>query len=232
MMGRRTVVLVFWSTITAVLAALPIDGQTLLVGRDLTGALEWAEAAPPAMVVAALTRAAAVLGAAYLSAASLLFFVAALVPSAGVVARLVPRGTARLLGAMVGVAAVVGVPAAAAEEPSTSDRRATMQPVTISEVVVEPAPTTATMTWVEPAPIVAPASTTPPIAEDPNAPSRTWEVRCGEHFWTIAEATLDQRTDGVGLEQHWRELIELNRAQLPDPSNPDLILPGMLLRLP
>lgn len=64
----------------------------------------------------------------------------------------------------------------------------------------------------------------------------SWTVACGEHFWSIAEAVLRSElgqppSDDV-LTDYWRALIEANRADLPDPGNPDLIHPGMELRLP
>lgn len=78
----------------------------------------------------------------------------------------------------------------------------------------------------------------PPEPEPPPAavPERTWEVRPGQHFWAVAERVLaeawsrtpsDREVDG-----YWRRLIEVNRAQLRDPGNPDLLYPGQVLTVP
>jgi nucleoid-associated protein YgaU len=64
----------------------------------------------------------------------------------------------------------------------------------------------------------------------------TWTVAAGEHFWSIAEAVVGRRTDRTPttseVARYWAELIEVNRPLLPDPSNPDLLYPGIALRLP
>lgn len=64
----------------------------------------------------------------------------------------------------------------------------------------------------------------------------THVVAPGEHLWSIAAAHLAESTgttpSASEVAPYWRELIELNRADLPDPGNPDLLLPGVELRLP
>ena len=63
-----------------------------------------------------------------------------------------------------------------------------------------------------------------------------WNVKPGDHFWSIAAAvvressTFEPSTSQVG--EYWLRLIESNRGSLPDPSNPDLIYPGMTLITP
>jgi nucleoid-associated protein YgaU len=61
-------------------------------------------------------------------------------------------------------------------------------------------------------------------------------VKAGESFWTIAAAIAEQRLghpptvaeiDGV-----WRVLIDANRAQLPNPADPDLLYVGIVLTIP
>jgi nucleoid-associated protein YgaU len=68
------------------------------------------------------------------------------------------------------------------------------------------------------------------------AMSSIWLVESGDHFWSIAQRVLIE-ADGASpsndrLTEYWSELIEVNRPSLPDPGNPDLILPGMTLNLP
>ena len=64
----------------------------------------------------------------------------------------------------------------------------------------------------------------------------TWTIHCGDHFWSIAERVLTdrngERPSDQRLRSYWLQLIEANRAELPDPSNPDLILPGMIMQIP
>jgi hypothetical protein len=66
--------------------------------------------------------------------------------------------------------------------------------------------------------------------------SSTWLVQSGDHLWSIAERTLAKAwarsVSDDEVVPYWREVIELNRARLADPSNPDLIFPGQTLVLP
>lgn len=61
-------------------------------------------------------------------------------------------------------------------------------------------------------------------------------VRPGDSLWTIARGALAEQSDGpVDEEQvatYWTRVIERNRADLPDPANPDLIFPGDVIFLP
>ena len=61
-------------------------------------------------------------------------------------------------------------------------------------------------------------------------------VRSGDSLWRIAEqrlaGALDRAPEDAEIVPYWRELIERNRAGLPDPDDPDLILPGQRLELP
>ena len=63
-----------------------------------------------------------------------------------------------------------------------------------------------------------------------------WEVRPGDHFWSVAEHVLerggaDVTSDGA-VTEYWRRLIVANADRLADPKNPDLIFPGQVLTLP
>jgi nucleoid-associated protein YgaU len=75
---------------------------------------------------------------------------------------------------------------------------------------------------------------TRPIASP--AETATWLVRPGDNFWTIAARVLKRswgrRPTDAEVDGYWVRLIELNRSQLADPHNPDLILPGQLFFVP
>ena len=105
-----------------------------------------------------------------------------------------------------------------------------------------PAPGSATMTRLgEPAPVagardpagpVAPPGAPPPPAIDPTA----WVVEQADSFWSIA-AEVTAAPDGSPADErtvtrYWHALIEANRSRLPDPANPDLLVPGQHLTVP
>ncbi len=68
------------------------------------------------------------------------------------------------------------------------------------------------------------------------APGGRWTVRAGDNLWDIAEAVLvDAAGAPVELEAvhaYWLRVIEANRHQLADPTNPDLLFSGQPLELP
>ena len=66
----------------------------------------------------------------------------------------------------------------------------------------------------------------------PAAQGRVHTVQPGEHFWAIAERTIAEEGLDIGVTEYWQRLIDLNRAGLVDPDNPDLIFPGQVLVLP
>jgi hypothetical protein len=79
------------------------------------------------------------------------------------------------------------------------------------------------------------AVTPPPSTAYPHG-DRTWTVRPGDHLWHIAHDTVATRlghapTDAA-VAPYWEQLIEVNRARLVDPDNPDLIFPGQVFTLP
>jgi hypothetical protein len=89
---------------------------------------------------------------------------------------------------------------------------------------------TTTTTTVAPRPDAVPAPVTPGPADPPPHAPRPDEVlvRPGDSFWSIAEDHAD-RTD---VAAYWRDLIAANRDRLVDRSNPDLLYPAQVLRLP
>ncbi|MGH8899498.1 MAG: LysM peptidoglycan-binding domain-containing protein [Egibacteraceae bacterium] len=87
-----------------------------------------------------------------------------------------------------------------------------------------------------PQPVAAPAVS---AAERPApAPQErgTYVVRHGDHLWGIAEETLEKAWGYPPTDEqivpYWQQLIEINRAVLVDPGNPDLILPGQTFTVP
>jgi len=70
----------------------------------------------------------------------------------------------------------------------------------------------------------------------PEGAQRTWAVRSGEHLWGIAERVLaegrDQPPGDDEVARYWEQLIEVNRARLADPGNPDLVYPGQVFLVP
>ena len=65
---------------------------------------------------------------------------------------------------------------------------------------------------------------------------QTWTVEQGEHFWSIAETTLEDTRSASPSEgevaSYWRKLIEANQDRLLPPHDPDLIYPGQSLAIP
>ena len=65
---------------------------------------------------------------------------------------------------------------------------------------------------------------------------RTYTLVAGDHLWKVAERTLTaalgHRPDAQRLGRYWWQLVEANRSRLPDPANPDFVVPGMVVVLP
>ncbi len=85
---------------------------------------------------------------------------------------------------------------------------------------------------------VQPPSNAPWVVRDepPQVVAATWEVQPGQHFWSIAEHTLQEAWGRAPSDQevegYWRALLAENRDVLADPSNPDLVYPGQVFTLP
>jgi nucleoid-associated protein YgaU len=63
----------------------------------------------------------------------------------------------------------------------------------------------------------------------------TWRVEPGDSLWAIAEDVVrTARADAPdrAVARYWRSLVEANRAELVDPGNHDLLVPGQQLVLP
>jgi hypothetical protein len=88
-------------------------------------------------------------------------------------------------------------------------------------------------------PSLGPAEIRPEPAAPPEAPSTTAPaitVAPGDNFWSLAEGivtvALGRPATGDEVAAAWMALIEANRDRLVDPADPDLLLPGQVLRLP
>lgn len=68
-------------------------------------------------------------------------------------------------------------------------------------------------------------------------PQRAVTVEPGDNLWSIAAAALERRAGGGAptereVAAYWLQVIELNRAKLPDPRDPGLLFPGDVIALP
>lgn len=82
--------------------------------------------------------------------------------------------------------------------------------------------------------MVTPGTATMHLMDD-SVPT-TWTIVSGDHLWGVAETTLERAwarppTDPETT-PYWQAVIELNRARLADPANPDLVYPGQIFDLP
>ncbi len=59
-----------------------------------------------------------------------------------------------------------------------------------------------------------------------------WIVERGDHLWSIAQRTAPADASLTDVGKHWLAIIELNRSNLPDANNPDLIYPGDVITIP
>jgi nucleoid-associated protein YgaU len=136
--------------------------------------------------------------------------------SAPFVARIVRAG----VGVSLGTSSLVLAPAALGPVPvAAAAVAADDEPVIMRDLTAEAAP---------PEPAVAPAVVPAEPAE--------WAVQPGDSFWRIAESSLASAwgrppTDRE-IDPYWRGLIAANRDRLTVRDNPDLLVPGQMLRTP
>ncbi len=106
--------------------------------------------------------------------------------------------------------------------PTTASTTSTRTPTTTT------APSTTSASIGQPA--IAARATEAPLARP-----QTYVVRSGDSFWSIAEDLVERdnpHTSDAAIARYWRALIADNRALLPDPSNPDVLLVGTTIALP
>ena len=86
----------------------------------------------------------------------------------------------------------------------------------------------------------APAQASIPDALPTTAPAAAvdtrWEVRPGDHLWSVAAGVLEEAWGAPATDDevapYWRRLVEANRSVLADPANPDLLFPAQILTIP
>lgn len=77
-----------------------------------------------------------------------------------------------------------------------------------------------------------------PAASAPQTPppADRWEVKPGQHFWSVAErllaSTWPRPPSDEEVDPYWRRLVAANRSVLRDPDNPDLLYPGQVIAVP
>ncbi|MEI7887442.1 MAG: hypothetical protein WCJ04_08625 [Actinomycetes bacterium] len=90
-------------------------------------------------------------------------------------------------------------------------------------------------------PTMSTPATTGPTTTSPTTTSLTttstgYTVATGDNFWVISEQVLRMRIgeqpSAAQIADYSAQLIDLNRQELNDPQNPDLIVPGQIFQLP
>jgi nucleoid-associated protein YgaU len=202
--------------VAAVLALARADEPALTPPPPSPGGwAAWASGRTPVEAAAAVLRIGALAAAGYLLALTVLGLVAVLLRrrrAAELAARLSPAVVRWFLGAWLAGSLAAGPAAAAGSSP----------PPTMVLLPHDEPP---------PAPAPAPAPSPPPVPA-----VATITLAPGDHLWSVAARTLAMAWGRVPAElevaPYWRLLVELNRARLPNPADPDLVFPGDVLQLP
>lgn len=224
----------------------------------------WVDAVGPATAVVACLRVMGiVLGWYLLAVTSLWWLSTSSLRARALVVRLVPRVLRRMVGGAAGVTlAATAVAVAAVPVGPQTVASALLQPAEDPPPDpgdVDPSPTTSPPESpntgqseppgpgrsappqrptarlerfrFEPRPIDLPLRSAPQ-----RVPYERWSVRCGDHFWAIAQEVLIEagwvHPTPFEIERYWRTLVRHNAERLVDPANPDLILPGQQFELP
>ena len=226
-MIRRTLPLVAWVAFLVVaLAALHGLGDGAL-GAPPAGDLgPWLEQTGPATAAFALLRIVALALGWYLLATTLAATVLRLLRAdraATGVERTAPAFVRRLVRGAAGLTLAAGAmtSVAAADDAAVTMRRLDQEPPVTMRRLPPDAP---------------PPPAAPAPVPDPPAATRTWTVAPGQSFWTVAELVLTESwqrpPSDDQIDPYWRQLVEANRSQLADPSNPDLLFPEQVLHVP
>jgi hypothetical protein len=236
--------LVAWTAVlSGVVAAMIALGNGALAGPDLRSPstwATWAQDSTPADAVMSVLRIVVLALAAYLLVVTLLA-VAFRLGDAGREVSVLDVVTLpfvrSIVQAGIGVGLVGATVAGVAAQPMP---RSAPTSADAAIVAAEPAPTIAAID--APAPVPSTVEAAAPAADvavhaRPEPPAaRTWTVAPGDHLWSIAERTV---ADALGrppaeaeVVAYWQSLLDVNRASLADPENPDLLFSGQVLTLP
>ena len=231
--------------LAAAIAALTVMGRGALGVPPLFDRAAWGpwvSSRDAVTVVFAGLRVLTLAAAWYLLGATLVGIVARLLRSARLIA-LADVVTVPAVRRVLQSALGVGFATAALAAGSGSTVSLPARPVAAATMPAASAPATpADIAPRAPAPPIAlPVDQPPPPADvaarDPqHTKPRTWTARPGDHFWSIAEDVLARHRDRSPTDdevaEYWERLVAMNRSQLVDAGNPDLILPGQEFVLP
>jgi len=221
---------------------------------DASARTAWWQSRTGLDVVMALSRAMCLLFALYITLLYLLALIAIVanrLSTAQNVLRLLPPsfrlGLAGIVGASITLTSMGHAPQGS-DAPQVTPSSAvdpslptTSQP-SVATTTTTARSTTTSMIGSDPAPPneSAQANAETPVAlpsPQDNRGDRTYVIQPGDHLWSIAEAELRRRNPDVHLStreisRYWKKLCTLNRANLRDPKNLDLIYPGDSVVLP
>lgn len=239
--GRGPAPLVAWLLgLVAVLAGVARLGATPALSApplDRPGHLAaWATAREPVEAAFAVLRLTVGAAAAYLLAVTLLALLVRLV-HAGRLATAVDLVTVPLVRRLVRGALGLGLAGATAAGPLAAGPVSALSSRSAAGLVVPQ--------WQgAPSPPVGDADGSPPTMERldeapvPGGAPASSEVTlaAGDHLWSTAERALASAWGRAPSDDEvapfWRGLVAANRHRLPDPANPDLVLPGLTVVVP
>jgi hypothetical protein len=204
---------------------------------------QWASGRESLDAAAGISRLLATVAISYLLVVSVAHLLALAWGPAGLrrlTARLSPGPVAALAAtAVLGgspFAAAIGTPGA----PAAGGNESGESPAPVMRVIEDDYPrTTTTVPRTTTPPGEAPTTgltPTPPSPAPEDANAKDYSVVSGDNFWVIAQrrVRLDLGREGTEAEirGYWLALMELNAPRMVEPGNPNLLLPGQVLRLP
>jgi hypothetical protein len=228
-LGATTTSLLWWT------GRANLAGPPLLRPGDIPA--WWAAVGPPAAVFGTLRLALLAMSAGCCAGSVSMLTLRALISCAGWLAlrahRMGLRGLARVA---LGLTTSGGLLAAAGCGGPV--RAAPRAPVLVGEgppagsFHLDPVPRPAAATPVTPPP--AQAARAPTRRATPKV--RTWTIRPGDDFWSIAETVVSGspagRPDPRAVAPYWSRLVAANRDRLPAPDHPNLLFPGDVVIIP
>lgn len=230
--------LVGWVVVlVAVLVGMvALGGTPALAGPPLSSPAElvaWVTNRPPVEAAFAVLRSVVLVLAAYLLAVIVVGAALRLV-RAGRLVRAVDVVTVpavrRILGSAFGVG-LMGAPLAVVGPPAPAALAAVQ--LTADGPDPEPAGGDAPAGSPEPSP---PTMRRVDRSPAPAAPGTEVVIGAGDHLWSVAERALGaawgRAASEAELTPFWERVVEVNRARLVDPGNPDLLFPGQVVSVP